>query len=351
MTSVPDSDDTLYVGFAVSAKGSPALFAFDQMLGADGLAFAKSTYRLETYPLLAAIISEMTGITTMTAAHAIVPVPILAMTACVLIVLHVGLFSRRWPLAVALHCAALLAIDGSLQSYGYHGITRYFQGKGPFFTAMVPLIAFLTVICVRGRGRGGFVVLAAVQVASIGMTANALFVGPIASALVAVPLFLLGSRRERLRCLALGLKIFYPAALSIGLLAFDPPSPSQIEEVGPVGEVFWGVMGSPYGHLCALALILAAVAAPAVSRSLRLVAIYGLALLFTILNPFLWFVRPRWHHSRVVMRCQIRISPVDHRVVEAGLCDPCLQVVRHDLRRHTPEEAKGAHMARDPVRQ
>jgi hypothetical protein len=288
LTSVPDSDDTLYVGFAVSAKGSPALFAFDQMLGADGLAFAKSTYRLETYPLLAAIISEMSGIATMTAAHAIVPVPMLAMTACVLIVLHAGLFGRRWPLGVALHCVALLAIDGSLQSYGYHGITRYFQGKGPFFTAMVPLIAFLTVLCVRGQGRGGFAALAAVQVISIGMTANALFVGPIASVLVAAPLLLLGSPRERLRCLALGLTVLYPAALSIGLLAFDPPSPSQIQEVGPVGEVFWGAMGSPYGHLCALGLMLAAVAAPAMSRALRPVAVYALALLLLILDPFLW---------------------------------------------------------------
>ena len=39
------------------------------------------------------------------------------------------------------------------------------------------------------------------------------------------------------------------------------------------------------------------------------------------------------------------------RVVKAGFGDPRLQVVGHDLRRHTPEEAKGAHVARDPVRQ
>ena len=63
----------------------------------------------------------------------------------------------------------------------------------------------------------------------------------------------------------------------------------------------------------------------------------------------LGFVRPRGHHGCVVMRGHVRIGPVDSRVIKAGLRDPGLQVVGHDLRRHPSEEAKGTHMARDPI--
>jgi hypothetical protein len=37
-------------------------------------------------------------------------------------------------------------------------------------------------------------------------------------------------------------------------------------------------------------------------------------------------VRPRRHHGRVVMRGQIRIGPVDHRVVEARPGEPRIRV-------------------------
>ncbi len=60
---------------------------------------------------------------------------------------------------------------------------------------------------------------------------------------------------------------------------------------------------------------------------------------------------PGRDNGRVIMRGHICVGPVDRGVVKARLGDPRLQVVGHDLRRYTPEEAKGAHMTCDPIRQ
>jgi len=43
----------------------------------------------------------------------------------------------------------------------------------------------------------------------------------------------------------------------------------------------------------------------------------------------------------VPLKCgtlQNKAATLVFRVVDASLCDPSLQVVRHDLRRHTPED-------------
>jgi len=295
-TSVPDADDSLFLNFAVGAiQQRDALYVTDTMLGIPGLSFLKSTYRLETYQLLAALISDATGLSVITAAHAVLPTFILVWAASIFVLLHRAIFRNYFLVTILFHLAILIAIDGSLRSYGYHAIPRFFQGKGPFVTIMVPLIAVLTVSALRDNRWISVLLLAAAIVVSIGFTANALYAGPFAAALVAIP-FLFGAPGTRLRPFRLILIIIYPAILAGFLLAFDPPPsdmhPSEIsgiaDAMGPVGDDLWGLLTSPYMLVIVLGLLFVAAISAFANAAMRPVSIYALGLLLFIMNPFLW---------------------------------------------------------------
>jgi len=295
-TSVPDADDSLFLNFAVGAiQQRDALFATDTMLGIPELIFLKSTYRLETYQLLAALISDVTGLSVIIAAHAVLPAFILVWAASVFVLLHRAIFRSYFLVTIVFHLAVLIAVDGALQSYGYHAIPRFFQGKGPFVTLMVPLIAVLTVSALRDNRWMSVILLAAAVVVSIGFTANAIYAGPFAAALVAIP-FLFGLAGTRLRPFRLILVVIYPAILAGFLLAFDPPPsdmhPSEIsgiaDAIGPIGGVLWGLMGTPYMHVVALGLIFLAAISAFANTAMRPVSIYAMGLLLFVMNPFLW---------------------------------------------------------------
>jgi Family of unknown function (DUF6077) len=289
MTSVPDPDDSLYLNLAVGAiRDRGAVFAHDTMLGLPGLVMIKSTFRLESYQLLTAIISDISGLPVTTVAYAVVPAFALIFAASILILVHRTLFAQDWPVTIAMHFAWLIALDGKLQSYGYHGICRFFQGKAPFVTAMLPLIAHLTIFSIRDRSWPALGLLAAAVVASIGFTANAIYAAPLTAALVATPMFLLGDQKRRITCLRLALTVVYPAAMVAYLLLLDPPRPSEAQSAGAIGGTLWALFGTPYALAGGLSLLFAAAAAAFLHRVLRGVSIYVLALLIVVVNPFVW---------------------------------------------------------------
>lgn len=297
-TSVPDADDSLFLNFAVGAiRDREALFSADTMLGIPGLNFMKSTYRLETYQLLAALISDVTGLSVIMAAHAIIPAVVLIWTASVFVLLHHAIFRASFFVTILFHLAVLIAIDGTFRSYGYHAIPRFFQGKGPFVTTMVPLIAFLTVSALRDNRWKSIFLLAAAIVISTGLTANAIYAGPFTAALVALP-FLFGPAGTRLRPFRLILIIIYPAFLAGFLLTFDPPPNNMHHDIsaaigsataiGQVGRILWGLLGTPYMHAVSLGLIFLATVSAFTNVALRPVSIYALGLLLFVMNPFFW---------------------------------------------------------------
>jgi len=57
------------------------------------------------------------------------------------------------------------------------------------------------------------------------------------------------------------------------------------------------------------------------------------------------------NNSRVIVIGHVAIGTVDGWVVETGLGDASLEIVRNQLRRHATEEIKGTHVARYPIRQ
>lgn len=289
LTSIPDADDSLFLNFAVGAiRDKGAVFAHDTMLGLPGLAFIKSTYRLESYQLLAAVVSDLSGLPVIVSAHAVVPALSIILAGSILVLVHRALLGEDWLVGVAAHLVWLIVLDGALQSYGYHALPRFFQGKAPFVTAMIPLLLVLTTLSTRQRSWFGLGLLALAVVVSVGFTANAVFAAPLAIVLVAAPLFLLGDARERRACWRLALPILYPAVLAVYLLRFDPPSPSEFTSPGTVGLELWDVLGSPGALIGGLGLLFLASAAAFLNVGLRSITLYVLVLLVLVIDPFLW---------------------------------------------------------------
>jgi hypothetical protein len=289
LTSVPDADDSLYLNLAVGAKHARgAVYATDSMLGIPGLPLIKSSYRLESMQLLAAVLSDVTGLPVITIAHALIPGLLCALFAAILAVIYPVLFGHAWFAAAFMHLAWLLAMRPGLFSYGHDAITRFFHGKAFFVTAMVPLIAVLTVLSVRRSLRTLYGLLAASLVASIGLTANAVYVGPLTVALSAAPLLLPGDAARRRAALRLGIVLVYPAAAILALLLLSPPAPSEVPFDMGLGLVLQDAAGSSFALVAAMLLMFGAAAAALLERRFVPVSVGLLVALLFVFNPALW---------------------------------------------------------------
>ncbi len=288
-TCVPDADDSLYLNLAVGAKHArDAVYGADSMLGIPGLPIMKSTYRVESMQLLAAALSDLSGLSALQVAHAAIPAFLCVFAAGILALIHCALFRSAWFATALMHFGWLLAMLPGQRSFGHDGITRFFQGKAFFLTAMVPLIATLAVLSVRRPDRAALALLAACLIASIGLTANALYVGPLTVALAAAPLFALGDRSRRIACLRLGFALVYPVMLGIGILLLSPPAPSEERFNIGIGAFLQEALGAPPAHLAALVLVFGASAAALLERRFMTISLSVLIALLLVFNPLLW---------------------------------------------------------------
>jgi hypothetical protein len=286
-TSVPDADDSLFLNLAVGAKEiRDTVFTEDTMLGIAGLDFIKSTYRLESYQLLTALISDVTGLPVILVAHAVVPSLLCIWAASILTLVHGALFPRCFGWTLSFHLVLLVAMDGALQSFGYHAIPRFFQGKGPYVTVMVPLLAVLTFSAMQTGSWRALYLLAGAMVISIGFTANAVYAAPLAVALVGATWLVVGYS-HRWRVFRLPLVILYPAFLASHLLINDPPSPSEHTSAGTIGGMLWGIFGSPPVMIFGMAIFFTAMISPIIYRKSRPISIYFVLTLIFVLNPVL----------------------------------------------------------------
>jgi hypothetical protein len=285
LTSVADADDSLFLNLAVGAKElRDAVYTDDTMLGIAGLDFIKSTYRLESYQLLTALISDATGLPVILVAHAVVPGFICVWAASVLCLLHAALFPRLFGWTLGFHLALLVAMDGALQSFGYHAIPRFFQGKGPYVTVMVPFLALLTMSAMKTGSWRALSLVAGAVVISIGFTANAAYAAPFAIALVGATWLVVGDR-QRWRAFRLPLVILYPALLVLHLLFNDPPGPSEHTSAGTIGGMLWGIFGSPPVMVLGMTVFFAALAAPILCKRFWPISVYLALALIPLLLP------------------------------------------------------------------
>jgi hypothetical protein len=234
----PDADDAAYINLAIGAQHTTGgVFQLDTMLGDGPSPIILPTYKFHSFELLGAVISSVTGMEPITVFHLLLPLPQLVLLAIIMLLTLVPVAGRYWLAAAVLWIAFLFLNETTLPSWGVHGIIRLFEGKAFLVTALVPLIAILTVRWFRRGERIDLVGLGMANICAIGFSANGLYGGPLASAFVATA-FVTSTPLSRLvwrRAIALVPTIFYPAVVAAAILLFGLALPSEISE--PPGAV------------------------------------------------------------------------------------------------------------------
>ena len=175
-----------------------------------------------------------------------------------------------------------------LGSWGMHGVSRFFQGKGCLITTLVPLAAGLTVRYRQGRARIDLIGLALVHVCANGFIANRLYVTPAVSGFVALAFLAADPRGAWERAPGLVATLLYPGPIAAVIALRHMALPSEVlAATDPFGQ-FRFVVGRQIEGLLRIALtpMAALVAPPGAPR--RAAAIYQPLALAIVVNPIGW---------------------------------------------------------------
>jgi len=179
----PDLDDVFYINLAVAAVDRPelALLASDTLHGRDDLPIHFPIYRLQSYELLNAAISLLTGIPAVRVFHWIAA----AVAALFVPLCHAVLFRlltpRIWLWTTGALIAVLIATGEMHRGYGNFAFVRIWQGKGIFLFVFLPLVYAYAIRFATRPSLRSWLLLAAAQIASVGCTSSALWVAPLAA--------------------------------------------------------------------------------------------------------------------------------------------------------------------------
>jgi len=214
----PDHDDAFYLGIANAVADRPAdpVLKYDTLHGVQDLEMPSPHHRLRTLEPLIGTAALLTGLAPIGWAHWIFPL----VAAVGLVLAHRRLLRHlvpdRWPWALAATMVALLTIGDAHGWHGNFGMVRLHQGKGVLVSVLIPLAIAAAIEFARRPTIKGWILLAAVQVAAIGVNPTAIGIIPIivGCSLVAVCTL----NRDGWRVLVLGgLTSTYPVAVGLML--------------------------------------------------------------------------------------------------------------------------------------
>ncbi len=214
----PDHDDAFYLGVANAVADRPAdpVLKYDALHGVPGLEMPSRHHRLRSLEPLVGTVALLTGLAPIVWAHWIFPL----VAAVGLVLAHRRLLRHlapdRWPWALAATMVLLLTIGDVHGWYGNFGMVRLHQGKGILVSVLIPLAVAAAVEFARRPTARGWILLAAVQVAAIGVNPTAIGIIPLVvgcSLAAAVAL-----NRDGCRTVVLGfLTPIYPVAVGLML--------------------------------------------------------------------------------------------------------------------------------------
>jgi hypothetical protein len=300
-----DADDAFYVNLLVAALDAPsaAMLAGDTLHGVPGVAMSLPVFKLLSIQMLGASIARVTGASGLDIAHLCMP-PLFAflMTLAYARLLR-WLMPARWLAALACAMAFLLIVGEGSLGYGDFALLRMQQGKAMLLHVALPWIAACGIELARAPGPRRWCMLAAAQIAAVGLSSTALWLAPVVASLAVVSgtaLPLSADRRDALRSgarvVALGVaSSFYPLGLALAMRAetarlFD-------EAVYPMETLSWSgerlfawalesVMGSgAWASLSIFAIVAAgALATSPLGRRFVAASVFAFTLLFW--NPW-----------------------------------------------------------------
>ena len=227
----PDVDDAFYLSMAVAAADHPGavLLAHDTVHGLAAVPFAPSFYKLGSFELLVAAFARISPLRVLDVAHVVVPFvggALVALAHARLLRLWVP---GRWLWATAVTMCLLLGMGDTHQSYGNFAFVRLHQGKGLLLAVGMPLLLAFSLEFAARPTRRRWALLAAAQVAALGLSSTALWLAP-----ASVGMAIASATRPTirgLRTLALGVA---SSAYVLGCgLAIHGQAVAQFETLGP----------------------------------------------------------------------------------------------------------------------
>jgi hypothetical protein len=224
-----DLDDANFVNLAVGARrfDGPVLDV-DTMLGHGPGPIHLPTYRVHSFELLVATLADLLALPTIDVAHIVVP--LLFTILFVIAVARIGYESIRndWIGAFLLLLALQLFAGTTLDGWGIHGLTRFFEGKAEFVTIVVPLLIYYSYRAIRDGRLLDFIMIAVLQISAVGLTANALYGAPLAVGLASLSAAIAqGLNKITIaRFLGINATSIYPVAIGAALLFTGNAFPS-----------------------------------------------------------------------------------------------------------------------------
>jgi hypothetical protein len=217
----PNVDDAIYVGTAADAVAHPELplLSHDVLYGVRNLPLMLPSYAVEAYEPLIAFFARSFGGAPIFWAHAIAPTLVAAILPFAWASLMRTLVPQNWlgATAVALLVLSLPAQPRGLGDFAY---VTLFQGKSILVSVGIPLLySFAWKFQKTGLVWDGLL-LAAGVIASVGLSASAVFIIPLALAAAAFAAWRPGMTR---RALLTFLPALYPLACGLAVGAGFKP--------------------------------------------------------------------------------------------------------------------------------
>lgn len=287
----PDADDAFYLnlpmGIATAAHG---MLAWDTMYGMAEWPVLGSNYKVEALQTLIAAVAWASGLSVVIVAHLVLPTIWCLIWAATLAVIGTSLFGRKWWVFAILSILSTFMFAGTLQNWGVHGLSRLFHGKAPLILIIVPLIFILTYRAdsLNVPLHKVIPVQAGLIIVAVGLTANAIYIGPLVLGLAVCASWIMRGFRSPQRLWVLIAVV--PAVIAgLWLLVFDTPVTVPPDE----NRIFihlgmWNMFPNKVLlGLMAVTVLIGILAGIIVPQARFVTACLSGVLLF-VLNPFLW---------------------------------------------------------------
>jgi len=236
-----DADDSVYLGSIRGVLDNPevALSSVDMMLAADGMPLLISVYKVHSYELLVAAISQLLSLDLFFVYYLLIPSVLCAVTVLVWSVVLRQFLGQQWMLGLASFLLLSFFLGEAHRSFGNFAFNRMFHGKTFLVIALVPLIYYYVMKCLLHRDKGALLPLAVTQIAAVGFTSTALYVTPMATGLAILGSVVCWRTIERRDIYNLGkvlATLLYPVAIAI---YFKFSGVSLDVDQGRVVEMSW----------------------------------------------------------------------------------------------------------------
>lgn len=292
-----DGDDSFYLNLPIGLQSAAhGMLVFDTMYGVENWPVLGSNYRLESLPTLTAALAWSTGLDVVTIAHVVLPMVWCLIWVCFLAVAGHGIFGRGWWIFGLIAVLSSMVLAGTLQSWGTHGIARLYHGKGPLVLIILPFLLYAVARTDAARlGYGRTAILISLLVtAALGLTANAVYLAPLALGLALLSGVIL-RKGDGWQRVFLGLAAWPVIGAGLWLFLFDRPVSVQsatgktlMTWQEQVELALWSLADSKGSLILLIITFVMAVLAGRFSPAARWITIYFVLSLILVFNPFLW---------------------------------------------------------------